>query len=80
LVLKAFFFTLCLLPTIGFSQKVQVISNLEVLDLAGRSVFKQYPNSSVTVLSTLTMAKGDYLLKINLSNGQNEVRRISVLH
>ncbi|MFT6502721.1 MAG: PKD repeat protein [Crocinitomicaceae bacterium] len=58
----------------------QVISDLEVLDLAGRSVFKQTSNSSATVLSTLTMANGEYLLKINLSNGQNEVRRISVLH
>jgi hypothetical protein len=73
-------FTFCLSSTIGFSQKAQVISNLEVLDLAGRSVFKQSSNSSPTVLSTLTMANGEYLLKINLSNGQNEVRRISGLH
>ena len=57
-----------------------MISNLEVLDLAGGSVFKQSSNSSATFLSTLTITNGRCLVKINLSNVQNKVRRISVLH
>ncbi len=58
----------------------EVIFNVEVLDLAGRSVLTQFTGANAAVLSTQSMANGEYLLKVNLSNGQNEVRRISVLH
>jgi PKD repeat protein len=56
------------------------ISEIEVIDLSGRAVLIQNANSNELVVSTVGLAEGEYLLKINLANGQTEVRRITLLN
>lgn len=56
------------------------ISNLQIRDVTGRIVFTSELNGSNTTLSIADFANGEYFVHIDLVNGEQTIKRFSIVH